>query len=813
MSTIVRTESPSPIVGAGPQAPNKYPKNERMDSLQADAECGLKMIAEQLLCIPAKRTLGEVEKVADKIIHTVDYILKFVEHLAELHPIAKIVHGALAAFVQVYKLHSENDIRIVIVYKHMLDAVNCIRVLREIEGPEDELTKNVEETFQQMVSTIKDFGAYVDLYHGQWQRLYKLLLAHRHHEKLKHLHEAFQEHRAALERMLNARIARRTHCQLKSLSTTMTDVKASTDRMEAILAHVAKLERVDHAEATDFIEEHGADQIVQDDELLAKLGSLLHEKVTETMKETLRRDFNDLLEIHRRVASLLCIISRSIQPYFLCSRHFDMKVEQVEMSLLEAIASCRGQLSRQMSKGHHELIDGHEVRRIWEENRWRSSVKCSVFVEALHVFYDARFREHLHDYHMPHQDAWTVDIFARATYHSAIGDMVDEDGSDLISASEMNKFSAVCPEGWSTAQWFAFCACGWTNDNAWYYRRIEECMVDKDIEDGIQSHMSVRCANPDNWQTIHDIMESLGYLLYVEDVDDLSEAKVPPELRLLQEKYREQEVQDITGRLEKLNYHLKNDSDVAAVAGSRRPELHIMCLFYVLAQRIHDAIKSFLQPSSGSRDQLGELRKIEDTAQSCLVTFFAFQARMQELMRGWRSQGRNIDLQIDRYADGLFRNVRHEGPRCRTAAETLCGALFHGTPPRYRKLIDAMTRSSQAQQLNDLVFQVAALSKTVEKLKQLLSTQHEHVFEPTGLLAYEGQHAKQESAMVTVKRVDTNESSATQYPARKRDYVRPSRLLRSRADSENTLTEEKEPEKATFWPKGWKRPHWHPVAV
>ncbi len=76
---------------------------------------------------------------------------------------------------------------------------------------------------------------------------------------------------------------------------------------------------------------------------------------------------------------------------------------------------------------------------------------------------------------MPHEDAWTVDIFARATCellsalvcisgyqsishpadHSAIGDMVDEDGSDLISASEMNKFSAVCPEGWSTAQWFA----------------------------------------------------------------------------------------------------------------------------------------------------------------------------------------------------------------------------------------------------------------------------------------------------------------------------------------------------------------------
>ncbi len=85
-----------------------------------------------------------------------------------------------------------------------------------------------------------------------------------------------------------------------------------------------------------------------------------------------------------------------------------------------------------------------------------------------------------------------------------------------------------------------------------------------------------------------------------------------------------------------------------------------MCLFYVLARRIHGAIKSFLHSNSGRRERLSDLRKIEDAAQSCLVAFFAFQARMQELMRGWRSQGRNIDLQIDRYADGLFRNVRHE---------------------------------------------------------------------------------------------------------------------------------------------------------
>lgn len=63
-----------------------------------------------------------------------------------------------------------------------------------------------------------------------------------------------------MERMLNARIAKRTNMQLKSLSTNMTDIKASADQ---ILAHVTKLERAEHPEATDFIEDRGADKIVK----------------------------------------------------------------------------------------------------------------------------------------------------------------------------------------------------------------------------------------------------------------------------------------------------------------------------------------------------------------------------------------------------------------------------------------------------------------------------------------------------------------------------------------------------------------------
>ena len=90
-------------------------------------------------------------------------------------------------------------------------------------------------------------------------------------------------------------------------------------------------------------------------------------------------------------------------------------------------------------------------------------------------------------------------------------------------------------------------------------------------------------------------------------------------------------------------------------------------------------------------------------------------------------------------------------------------------------------------------------------LKQLLSAQHERevLKSMESPLDHDKLSIKQRSATVTLKRVDSNESST------KRRH----RLFRPRADSESTLTDEKEPEKAGFWPTRWKRPHLHSVSV
>ena len=59
--------------------------------------------------------------------------------------------------------------------------------------------------------------------------------------------------------MMDARVAKRTHSQLKSISTSVAEIKAGNEK---ILAHITELERNEFPEATQFIERHGADEIV-----------------------------------------------------------------------------------------------------------------------------------------------------------------------------------------------------------------------------------------------------------------------------------------------------------------------------------------------------------------------------------------------------------------------------------------------------------------------------------------------------------------------------------------------------------------------
>ncbi|KAI0687365.1 hypothetical protein C8Q76DRAFT_635502, partial [Earliella scabrosa] len=609
---------------------------------------------------------------AGQVVNGVESVLTYVSTIAQIHPIANIVVSAVKKVVELEKLRHENHAQIAQVHGSMVSAVYHLKVLVPVTHAEDDLKVHLETTFHSMERTIKEFGS---LYHKCWQKIFKVLMATHHNKKLTEFNVRFDQHRVELDRVVSTRFTATTLRQLDTLV-------YNTQHIMQRLPHIDPDPELAAAET--FVEVHGgAAAIIGDDQLLQELGEMLHERVTDPIKATLREDFEVLLQKN--------------------AERYEMKLQSVENNVIASMTASHAELARQVNAGPHELIDDDEIKTIWK---------------TLHEHYQRKFHEHSVSSSSHHEDAWTTEYFSRMMYHTAIADIVDEDGSGFISISEMNAFCGKQgrrPGYWSVPQWFAFCASGWYNNNAWYYRAIKNMF--KQIDQDIKQLATQSDAEAQHHQTLHDhhqpnhhqsshhhhhhphhhhhhdvvktIVESLKPLLFIEDIEDVPELKSSHNLRRLQEDFRTQEVNNITKNLTKFGYHLEDQSAAVAIIGDSRVELHIMSVFYVFVMHLHHLLQARL------RHQVTRIHDIEDLATSCMVVYLAFETRMHELMRGWRSQGRDIELQLGRYADGLFKNIHREAPKRKKALENLCKALFGGrpVPRRYRSMIESASHS------------------------------------------------------------------------------------------------------------------------
>lgn len=84
---------------------------------------------------------------------------------------------------------------------------------------------------------------------------------------------------------------------------------------------------------------------------------------------------------------------------------------------------------------------------------------------------------------------------------------------------------------------------------------------------------------------------------------------------------------------------------------------HMTPLLYLLMMRLQDIVRRITKHKPVED---ADLIALEELATSCIAVFAAFEDRMHDLLRGWRFEGKDIHMQVDRYADGLFRKCYRE---------------------------------------------------------------------------------------------------------------------------------------------------------
>ncbi|KAI0829258.1 hypothetical protein BC628DRAFT_1116440 [Trametes gibbosa] len=712
---------------------------ESLERLEPKAENEIEEVGEMLKELTSLHGTAELEEVAKKLVEGVSNVLEYLGAVAEIHPIAGIVVSALTRVVNLELQRHENNAHIVVVHATMVKTVYHVRFLTRIQTKfEEELEQRLNVIFNHMVNTIREFGAcypaqrhgfltsatmqedlssertycvhnqlllthpyLCSTYHTCWQKTYKVLFSHIHKKKLEHFSSRFQQHREDLDEM------RKTMTQMQLASV--------FDNTEEILRRLRVVDpEVEKAET--FVRENGGADVVRlNPELVDQVAAILHEKATVGMKEILRQGFDDILEKH--------------------TARYLKKLESVQDAVITSVKVAQSAIIERLNEGPHELIEDNEIRTIWERNRWKSSVKCRIFVEGLHEHYQREFLKQRSL--VPHKDAWTLAFFSRVMYHSAIGDVVDDDGSGYISASEVNDFISEQRSlaHWTKPEWFAFWACGWYNNNAWwlftrtantyrcpnmfahrYYRRIKHIVQ--------ETEKSAHAARPEesngSWHLLQVIIGSLKQLVLVADVEDFSgTVKVPHQLRRLQTEYRAYEEKKIEENLAHFNHHLNDRPSLNAAVGDSRVELHMMPLLYILMMNLQDTVGNITKTQKiGNSD----LITIEELATSCIAVFVAFEDRMRDLVRGWRFEGKDIAMQVDRYADGLFRKCYRETRLYQQAYDALRGCIFGSTRtlPRHLRPFEAPTHHKRASD-ESLTREVAALSERVKAIEAHLA--------------------------------------------------------------------------------------------
>ncbi|TBU61210.1 hypothetical protein BD310DRAFT_920986 [Dichomitus squalens] len=667
-----------------------------IQQLENDAEVALHAMTEHLQQMSDDGIpLKEANAIARKVVTGIDKVLVYLEFVTDTHPMAKLVVSSIRTVVDFEKARQENTVLIARIHASMINAAFHMRVLAPLMGERDVLSHTMNSVLQAMAVTIKEFGAFVDLYNRNRQKIFKFLMAQLHNKQLDQFSGNFEKYRSQLHDI----------CMTRATVMTQRKLNAAQEQLETVIKNTRDIKESlqdllgEDAETIAAVETYvtvngGFEHVIQDDHLLDHVGELLGENVSHRVKTSLRHNYEDLLKEH--------------------AERYEMKLQAVEGNMIHAIKTSSSELSRQIKEGPHELIDDADIKEIWRSNGWKSSVKCRVFIEGLREYYQYKICKKS-DSIENLQDAWTVDFFARMMYHSAISDLVDEDGSGFVTATEVNTFCSTKgrrPPQWTTPQWLAFCASGWYNNNAWYYSRIKNML--KQIDAEVQK---VKSSEP-GWNHLQTIVASLKPLLFIEDVDGDEELQderkdAVHHLLRLQEDYRSSELKWIQPNLEKLQYHLDDKAAVTAAMGDHRIELHIMCILYLFVEHMLKEITEH-----------GNIHNVEDVAESCMVSYLAFEDRIHELMRGWRSQGRDVNLQLARYADGLFRNIEREAPKRKMAMETLCTLLF-GTrstnAARYSNMIRAASRHSPHSQLSDLVARMGDVVSTQDELVHQMS--------------------------------------------------------------------------------------------
>ncbi|EJD47204.1 hypothetical protein AURDEDRAFT_184061 [Auricularia subglabra TFB-10046 SS5] len=546
-------------------------------------------------------TRKRARELISRMAHVLGSLQPLIDPLSGSIPGAGAAVGACTVIIKLERTRKQNSQHIVAVCNAMVNMLAVLRHLNpSLEGPRGRYPDALFKEIDHMSASIRNFGTFADTYYTRYARkVVRFILSRDINCRLQSHVKSFRDHEQTIMSLL-------------TIHTTVT-VEQIYRATDLILQKLDDAEKRASAPAMEVVRAHGGEEAVRKNpDLVNEVAKALgdNEPLSSNMYKTLIADIESILEQHR---------------------------SSFEARLL----SAKDEIIVRLTQGPHDLLVDDDVKEVWRVNSWKLSVKYRVFVDSLHTHFDSG-----PDPTTP-GEPWALKVLSKVINHPAIGEAIDEDSSGFLSINEVNEFLRCKPADCSTPAWFAFWAVGWRYMNVLYAFKIKNLLVE--VKSRCVTLMSP-CNGAELGRCFDAYLESLQRVDAVNtwvdhagnDTDEDVFAEVDGDTRIFSETLAHSTEHKLLENLTQFDFMVEDSSHLLLI-------LHgvlMVLLNLILAKHLEllGNLSTNFKPAQTMQDMSNGLEQI----------LKEFSSRIRSLIRSWRSQKLDVDVQISCYAGGLL---------------------------------------------------------------------------------------------------------------------------------------------------------------
>ncbi|KAJ3559296.1 hypothetical protein NP233_g11301 [Leucocoprinus birnbaumii] len=557
---------------------------------------------------------GDVKNALNNFVEIADIVMEVLGEVAKVHP---FVQAAVFAFQFVIRLEIDrqvNDEKVKLIHYEMMQMMSAIFRLRGIREPDVlvaeglVLRDRIKPLIDQFATDIRECGAFCDLYLKK-SLASRLLKSKLYEQRLADFITTFTKKRSDLNEAL-------THFTAHKVNDIALEVKDMKDMLEKLFR---KLDTPREEDALGFINESGGPEFLTAQEDLVRM---LVKKTGESIRNIIAEEVSGQTDI----ATVADAFKKELKED---SSAFEEKVKIQTQNMAESI-------SRAISAGAHDKLEDEDLKRLWQEMKWRGSVKGKHFAFGLYDYFTDQFST---GDTTPNAPKWSRKYFDKE-YHKDILAAIDLDGSGYVTIREANEFAARRPDGWSLPAWFAFWARGWEMTVSTYRDKIFGILQ--------RMHEQRDIIIKENIYYTDAYLECLPISATRSFLQSLSKPaaivpKVSKYLETLSLEYMVQEETRLSSNLGKIGYNLPDNTEsIKLIIGARNMEHVVLPLLYLILERHVRVFEYATQYEVDARE---------------FPSMFSSLNRIFDLVKE-RLEKKNSDSKDINFALGMFRNLQ-----------------------------------------------------------------------------------------------------------------------------------------------------------